>query len=285
MEFRALATYLEQRHDDILRRWRERARTDPTQALARLNISDRELDDHLPSLLDDVVRCLRGDEAEGVDVDGANHGQQRRRLGYHVTECLAELMQFRSILVDVLDEYEASGDAAPGESPAAGRKRVFDVLDRSVKASVARYTDDAERERDVLQRQLEATNEQKDRFIAMLSHELRSPIAPIINAAWLLKRPDLPDAKRKEARDIIERQARHQARLIDDLLDVNRVARGKIELRRQIVDFRDAIGHALESLRPATDGKSLQVSVDLPAHAVPVHGDPTRLAQIALNVL
>jgi signal transduction histidine kinase/CheY-like chemotaxis protein len=165
------------------------------------------------------------------------------------------------------------------------RRMILDVLDRSVHASVARFIAEAEGERERCERDLEASNEEKDRFIAMLSHELRNPIAPILNSVWLLKQPDVSDDRRRRSYDVIERQARHQARLIEDLLDVNRLARGKIVLRREVFDFREAVRHAVETCGGTLAEKSLHLEVDVPDDPVPIAGDGTRLAQVVTNLL
>jgi signal transduction histidine kinase/CheY-like chemotaxis protein len=125
----------------------------------------------------------------------------------------------------------------------------------------------------------------KDDFLAMLAHELRNPLAPILSSTHVLRvQPDNP-AGVQRAREVIERQVRHQARLLDDLLDVSRVTRGRIELRRRPVDLRAIVAEALESARSLIEGRRIELSSPASAHLVPVEADPIRLAQVVFNLL
>lgn len=126
---------------------------------------------------------------------------------------------------------------------------------------------------------------QRDQFLAMLSHELRNPVAAILNAATVLEMMG-PDAGSKQNwHSLIERRARHMARLLDDLLDVSRVTQGKIEIRKEIVDLRSVAQEAVEQVRSTLDERCLQLSIGMPAQPVFVDGDPDRLQQIYANLL
>ena len=131
----------------------------------------------------------------------------------------------------------------------------------------------------------EAANRAKDQFLALLAHELRNPLAPIVTAAALLRRPGAPAAAVEQSASIVERQARNLARLLDDLLDVSRITRGRIELRRQPVAIEEAVTNALEATRPLVDERRQVVSLALPAAPLYVQADPARLEQIIVNVL
>jgi PAS domain S-box-containing protein len=131
----------------------------------------------------------------------------------------------------------------------------------------------------------EAANRAKDQFLALLAHELRNPLAPIVTAAALLRRPDTPAAVVEQSAGIVERQARNLARLLDDLLDVSRITRGRIELRWETVSIVDAVTNALEATRPLVDERRQSVSVVLPATPLYVEADPARLEQIIVNIL
>ena len=131
----------------------------------------------------------------------------------------------------------------------------------------------------------EAANRAKDQFLALLAHELRNPLAPIVTAAALLRRPGVPAAAVEQSASIVERQARNLARLLDDLLDVSRITRGRIELRRQPVAIEEAVTNALEATRPLVDERRQVVSLALPAAPLYVQADPARLEQIIVNVL
>ena len=287
MSYPHLAEYFASREEALVARWRLAARADDTQAQAcqRLNLSDAEIDDHFPALLDAVVRALRNHGTASVEREGAEHGHHRRELGYNVAETLWELTLFRQMLLGVVEEFEAGTETLSRAERAAVEKRILDVLDRSIKASVEQYVGEPEQERDRVVEQLRESNVAKDRFLAMLSHELRNPLAPIVSAAHVLRLGLLADPRLGRAAEIIERQARYQARLLDDLLEVSRIAHGKIELKREEVPFQAAVRHAVESCRPAIEAKSLRLGVEVPEDALVVLADPVRLAQVVTNIL
>ena len=128
----------------------------------------------------------------------------------------------------------------------------------------------------------EAASRAKDEFLAMLGHELRNPLAPIVTALHLMKLRGEVGSSRE--RDIIERQVRHMGRLVDDLLDVSRITRGTVELRRERVDLADVIARAVETASPLFEKKRHEVSLRLPQGLV-VDGDVSRLAQVFANIL
>jgi PAS domain S-box-containing protein len=126
---------------------------------------------------------------------------------------------------------------------------------------------------------------EKDDFLALLAHELRNPLAPIRTAVQLLKMRTQPDAEEHRLHGVIDRQVQHLVRMVDDLLDVSRVLRGKVELRREPIDIADAIAIAAETSRPLIDTQRQQLTLDLPASPVTVHGDAVRLSQVIANLL
>jgi len=132
---------------------------------------------------------------------------------------------------------------------------------------------------------LQAADRRKDEFLAMLAHELRNPLAPIIYAAQTLERGPLTEHGVKMSSEIIHRQSRRMAVLIDDLLDASRVSRGKVSLARQAVDVGALALEAAEQVRPLIDARHQQLSVQLGDVALPVHGDPQRIVQIISNLL
>jgi PAS domain S-box-containing protein len=123
--------------------------------------------------------------------------------------------------------------------------------------------------------------QRKDEFLAMLGHELRNPLAPIVTALELMRMRG--DTSRES--QIIERQVDHLTRLVDDLLDVARITRGKIELKRQRVEVAAIVARAIEIASPLIEQRSHHLRVDVPATGLAVYGDPTRLAQIVSNLL
>ena len=131
-------------------------------------------------------------------------------------------------------------------------------------------------------REAEAANRTKDQFLAMLGHELRNPLAPILTALQLMELKG-GDSLQKE-RTVIDRQVRHLVRLVDDLLDISRITRGNLELRREPVELADVVASAVEAVSPLLEERQHQLAVAVPRGLV-VIGDVTRLTQIAMNVL
>jgi CheY-like chemotaxis protein len=132
---------------------------------------------------------------------------------------------------------------------------------------------------------LREADRRKDEFTAVLAHELRNPLAPVRNAVEILRRigPDEPRLQRAQA--IIARQVSHMARLIDDLLDVSRIARGKLALQVEPCDLAAIVRDTTEDYRPTVEGEGLQLVLRIHAQPVQVEGDPVRLAQMLGNVL
>ena len=132
-------------------------------------------------------------------------------------------------------------------------------------------------------RQAEVASRAKDDFLAMLGHELRNPLAPIVTSLELMARRE-PGRDAPERR-IIERQVAHLARLVDDLLDVSRIASGKIRISPERLEMRNVVARALELAQPALQKRSRPPEIDLPDEPVWVAGDPLRLAQVVSNLL
>ena len=132
---------------------------------------------------------------------------------------------------------------------------------------------------------LKEADRRKDEFLAMLAHELRNPLAPIRNAVHILraKSPPVPDLQ--WAREVIDRQAAQMSRLVDDLLDVSRITRGKIELRRERIELATVVRSAVEASRPLIEKWGHELTVNLPTDPVLLDADLTRLSQVLLNLL
>jgi PAS domain S-box-containing protein len=125
----------------------------------------------------------------------------------------------------------------------------------------------------------------KDEFLAMLSHELRNPLSPILNAAHILRLQKDENPLQKQARSVIERQVNQLSRLVNDLLEVSRVITGTIRLSPERLDVRSIVEHAVESARPLVEQRRHQLYVSLPAEPVWLEGDAARLEQVVVNLL
>jgi PAS domain S-box-containing protein len=132
---------------------------------------------------------------------------------------------------------------------------------------------------------LREADRRKDEFLGMLSHELRNPLAPIRNAVYILRHGEPGGEQRARAQAIIERQTDHLTRLVDDLLDVTRIARGKIELRRSRVELREVVARAADDFRLLLRERGVTFGVDLPEGGLWAEADETRITQVVGNLL
>lgn len=136
-----------------------------------------------------------------------------------------------------------------------------------------------------LYREVQDADRRKNEFLAMLAHELRNPLAPIRNAVHILQRGGMDPEHTNWARDVIGRQTDHMARLIDDLLDVSRIAQGKVIVNMELIDWAQVAERAIESVKPAIEARGQTLEVDLPQGPVTLRGDLVRLAQVLGNLL
>ncbi len=196
----------------------------------------------------------------------------------------------RRIDKDISRSIAEAEEIARGRGPSDATARVTEVqrlLDALARSAALLQTRERERDEqvaraDAARDEAQAADRAKDQFLAMLGHELRNPLAPALTALELMKLKGTPGAARE--REVIDRQIRHMARLVDDLLDVSRLRRGAIELRRERIDVADAIGRAVEMTAPLYAERRHALEVDVPAGLV-VDGDRVRLAQVVSNLL
>jgi len=172
---------------------------------------------------------------------------------------------------------------------ASGRR--FDALDRALAEDLARRIGaavDNARLYEIAQRErtaLEAAARTKDEFLAVLSHELRSPLHTTLGWAQMLRTGSLAPATFDVALETIERSARAQVRLVDDLLDVSSIVTGKLRLKVGAVDFADVVRASVESVQPALAAKNIELALELPHRGAPMRGDSARLQQVVWNLL
>lgn len=162
-------------------------------------------------------------------------------------------------------------------------------LERSIRYSIQKKQSEREHMQISAERaaraEAEAANRQKDEFLATLSHELRTPLNAILGWAQMLRIANLDPQTSADAVEAIERNAKAQAQLINDLLDVSRIISGKIRLEKRLVTMDQVVAAALESCRPAAAEKRIAVGVQIECRDARVMGDPTRLQQVAWNLL
>ncbi len=178
-----------------------------------------------------------------------------------------------------------AGDQLLGTLSFATRSRdEFDPEELDFLRTICRYVT-AAYERLRLIRQLREADRRKDEFLATLAHELRNPLAPLRNGLQLLRLAGDDRAAAEQAQGMMERQLRQMVRLIDDLLDVSRITRGKLQLRRERVELASVVQSAVEGSRPLIDASAHRLAVALPPEPVWLDADPTRLAQVFANLL
>jgi CheY-like chemotaxis protein len=209
---------------------------------------------------------------EGVDQDPvlAPHLAAARRAGY-LAVCSMPLLTSGGEPVGAIATYFRRP-----HRPSEGEARLVELYARQAAESI----DNAR-----LYRAIREADRRKGEFLAMLAHELRNPLAPLLHALHLLGPGGAGAAEVGAIRDVAERQARHLARLVDDLLDVSRISTGKIELRRGPVDLREAVARAAETVRPLVEARRHALALALPEGPLPLEADEARLEQVFANLL
>ncbi len=132
---------------------------------------------------------------------------------------------------------------------------------------------------------LREADRRKDEFLAMLAHELRNPLAPILHAVNALRQLDPGSTQADWCKEVIERQVLHLSRLVDDLLDISRITQGKVKLQKERVDLHSVIHRAVETVRPFVESRRHELVLDLPPEPMVLEGDLVRLAQVVANLL
>jgi len=260
-----VADNLEQHKDEILARWRNAAtRQESAQSKRLTELDDKELLDHLPAIAEAMICVLRGENPSRIEDASRRHGHQRRLDGYSVLDVLWELTILRHVFLAVLRE---ASEGVEEMAVDAGTKTILDVLDLCARASVGQHVKETEEERDVAAAKTADLEVQRQRFLGVLSHELRNQIQPILFGLQCLKDSN-PSAQQMRAIEIIERQTRQQGLLLEDLLDLDRVRLGKIELNLSSVDLRECVRHGTESNQAQVNLKSLNVYQDFPEEPV-----------------
>jgi PAS domain S-box-containing protein len=190
--------------------------------------------------------------------------------------------------LEIYGKVALTGEPVRFESHAQHLARWFDTYafrygDRENRQVAVLFADITERKR--TEEALHEADRRKDQFLALLAHELRNPLAPIRNAVQILRMSPAANAPTSQLLPMMERQLAHMARLLDDLLDVSRIANGMIELRKERMDVLQAVQTAVEANKPLIDLKGHQMSMSLPPHPIMLDADPVRLAQVVSNLL
>ena len=197
----------------------------------------------------------------------------------------------RRLSADLASATAAAEAVAEGHPLPAGRAHVAETgrLQRSLTTAAsllerrARERDDEMARAVAARREAEEANQTKDQFLAVLGHELRNPLAPALTALELMKARDANVFRRE--REVLERQIAHMARLVNDLLDVSRLARGKVQLTKRRFELRDAVDRAVDMARPLIVENRHDLHVSAPATGLVIHADIDRIVQVLSNLL
>lgn len=281
----------------LVARWSRRAVHEQPNAQ---RLHRRALEDHLHDFLIALARSLASSDESDTSqhcVPATIHGEDRWGTGWSLSELVRDYQILRLVILDYLEEVLEG---------ALGTRCVLAInlaLDEAIAASVLMYV----ASRDAYQRQLEEERAERDRqiqehlrnradtlrevdrrkneFMATLGHEMRNPLAPLGHAVRLLEFHDTQDETLLRIRDILKRQVQQLSRLADDLLDISRIAQGKIELRKQPVSLAAILEQAIEISSPHLKARHHQLEVTLPPANLQLDADPTRLTQIIVNLL
>jgi signal transduction histidine kinase/ActR/RegA family two-component response regulator len=281
----------------ILDRWSRRAVEEQPHA-ARTHHA--VLVDHLREFLSTLGRSLaasRDLDTEEHCVSATAHGKQRWEAGWSLPEVVRDYQILRLVILDFLEE-SLDRPLEYREVLAIGL-----ALDEAIGASVATYVEGRDRHLHRLEEARGRENEQhqrrlqeqaaalreadrrKNEFLAVLAHELRNPLAPIRNATEILRLQNLADPNVRWAREIIERQVNQMSHMVDDLLDVSRIALGKIRLQKEMVALKTILDRAVETTQPLIDARGHVLNLSLPSEPLWIDADMPRLTQVLVNLL
>jgi two-component system, chemotaxis family, CheB/CheR fusion protein len=268
---------------------------------ARHEVAERE--ERIRLLLDSTAEAIYGIDLSGVCIfcntscarvlgyesPAALIGKQMHQLIHHTNadgtpntpeqSRIYQAMRHRDgAHVDDEVLWRADGTSFPAEYWSHPIFRNGEVI-----GAVVTFLDITERRR--AEQEIQEGVRRREQFLAMLSHELRNPLAAILSATRVLARAGATAEDCNEAAQVVTRQANHMARLLDDLLDVARITRGRIVLQNELVDLRDTARSAIEALGPFMDERETRLTVDMSDTPVYVVGDPARLQQVQANLL
>ena len=270
--------------DDLVDRWCSRALAEqPNANRVYLDVLRNDLREFLRAM-GRVLQQAGERDPRQHHVQAHGHGEQRWDNGWSVTELVRD---YQILQLVVLDHLESQLDRPLGyrEAMAVG---VF--IDDAIASSIAAYVESRDQYQGQLERAgrdaLHDAQARKDDFLALVVHELRNPLGPIVTASEALAiRLQNVDSEVLTTLSLIRRQARQVTRILDDLSDITRIARGGLTVRQRVIDVADVLEEAVQ----ATDGlmKERRHRVDLTMQSTPlaIKGDPTRLVQVLVNLL
>lgn len=265
----------------LVTHWAERAKADQSTAA---RVHHDVLVDHMPVFLWELGRSLAATDfpsSPSIDRVAEVHGDQRWETGWSLAEVVRDYQILRVVLVQYLEQEL--------ERPLESRETMAlsVAIDDAIGASVTAYTASlvVAADRSSTPPTAEASSEELLAILGLLGHELRNPLAPLGNGIQLLKVAANNPAQLEKTRLLMERQFKVITRLVEDLMDVPRLARGKLSLRRDRLDLTALIRECAEDRREALSGAGIRLVLELPEGPTWTSGDSTRLAQAVGNLL
>ncbi len=251
---------------------------------------------HMAAIVESSDDVIVSKTLDGI-ITSWNKGAERI-LGYSADEIIGKHVSLLMPPENIEDTHAILGKIRKGEKVDhyETKRRAKDgrILDVSITVSpvhdaAGRIVGASKVGRDITEQRriaaaLKQANRRKDEFLAMLAHELRNPISAINNAVLLARRCELSEPLQWST-EVIERQVKQLARLIDDLLDVSRINSGKIQIRKEVVDIGPILNNAVDTVRPFVEERKHKLFVSFGAGSLRVNADPVRLEQIAVNLL
>jgi signal transduction histidine kinase/CheY-like chemotaxis protein len=286
------ASFLRDHSGEIVRTWEASVIAEaPSVPLA-----GTVLRNHVPELLKELADWLQTEEppgAEAVRLAAVVHAADRLKNGFELKQFIHEVRLLRNPILLLLLGKESAQQQNDGKAGMPVRvielARLNAGLDFAIADSVEWFV--AERERQLVaaaNREAELarqSDQRKSDFLAVLSHELRNPLAPIVNGLAVLDRAEPGSEPAARARQVIHRQTRHLTNLVDDLLDSTRLSRGKVELHREYFELRDLARITFDDHREIFQQRGVSISLEVAPGPVPMYADPTRIAQVLSNLM
>jgi signal transduction histidine kinase len=298
-----LGDYLLAQREEIIGEWLRAVKHNPDIS-APHRLEYEEFVDHLPQLCDNLAELLKSPQSNQnrseVSRAARAHGKYRWRQGYRVEEAIREASIVRRILFrNWMDAYARQAPEFDGETRRAAENIIHQAVDDVITDSAEQFVQEQQKSTSDLNSQLadalaevrqekaaaDAANKAKDTFLAMLSHELRTPLNPILLWANATLEEEQTAPSLKEGIEMVRRNVELEASLIDDLLDLARIAGGKLQLHLQLSDAATLFREALEMVKAESVRKQLDMRVELNATNHRVIVDRARIQQVFWNVL
>lgn len=286
----ATHAFIREHRDDIMHDWEARVAAEPRE----IKLADSALRNHLPELLNELADWLQGAEAPGASrmrAAAARHAAQRLDHSFQLTQLVHEYRLLRETLLHLLLGSEADAQTQ-GNGGMAERvvelARLNTGLDFAITDAVESFVE--ERERRLAEMRDQATmlrelDRRKSEFLAVLSHELRNPLTPIRNSLFILDHAAPGSEQAERAKSVLLRQTEHLSKLVEELLEMTRISRGKVEIQRETLDVRNVVRLACDDHRTWFEHHQIELRFDDPARPAWTNADPHRLAQVLGNLL